>query len=71
MGLPPDADLAREIESLNALLGLPANLSELGVTKDMIPDLAEQSLADLSTMTAPRKPTIDDYVSLFEEAMAG
>jgi 4-hydroxybutyrate dehydrogenase len=69
MGLAPTADLASEIESLNASIGLPANLSDMGVTKDMIPGLAEQALADLSTMTTPRKPSLEDYAWLFEQAM--
>ena len=69
MGLEPASDLPAEIEALNANLGLPANLSEMGVAKDMIPGLAEQALADLSTMTTPRKPSLEDYASLFEQAM--
>jgi alcohol dehydrogenase class IV len=35
----------------------------------MIPSLAVQALADLSTMTTPRKPSLEDYASLFEQAM--
>jgi alcohol dehydrogenase class IV len=40
MGLAPDADIASEIEKLNRDLGMPASLSEMGVTNHDIEGLS-------------------------------
>ena len=36
MGLSPDADLAKAVEELNAAIGLPKGLAEMGLTEDWI-----------------------------------
>lgn len=69
MGLAPGQDLAEAITALNAALGLPANLRDMGVTDDQIPNLAEQANADHTNPTNPRPAGVADYVTLFEEAM--
>lgn len=67
--LGPSVDLADMIEDLNAKLGLPKNLGEMGLTTDRLPDLVPEALDDLATATNPVKPTADDYARLFEEAI--
>ena len=68
-GLPEGADLADEVAALNARLGLPANLGEMGVTADMIPALVPQAVADHTTATNPRPLTGQDYHRLFMETL--
>jgi len=68
-GLPADADLAAEVEALNARIGLPANLREMGVTEEVIPAMVKGALADHSTASNPRMPSAEDFQSLFEAAM--
>jgi hypothetical protein len=67
--LPADADLAEEVEKLNARLGLPANLREMGVTDDVLPAMVEGAVADHSTPSNPRPASAADFEALFEAAM--
>lgn len=69
MGLPEGTDLADAIADLSADLGLPKNLSEMGVPRECLPLMAERAMADHSTATNPRPLTVEDYRRLFEEAM--
>jgi len=69
MGLPEDADLAVEIESLNKRLGLPGGLREMGARKEWIPDLAVAATKDHTNATNPRNATAADYEALFNQAM--
>ena len=68
MGLPDEADLADELDRLNAGLGIPSGLASLGVTEEMFPWLVERALADHSTPTNPRQPTAEDYRALLAQA---
>ena len=69
MGVGPHADPAEEIRKLNAALGLPANLAEMGVTEAMIPALAEHAAKDVCTFTNPRGATAADYEALYQIAL--
>ena len=69
MGVPESTDLPDFIEELNRTIGLPNNLTEMGVTEDMIPGLAEHSMADPSNATTPRLPSQVEWEKLFVEAM--
>ena len=69
LGLEPDADLSDFIAGLNARLGLPANLREMGVTDEMIPAMVEGALVDHTSATNPRPASREDYEALFAEAM--
>jgi len=68
-GLPADADLAGEVEKLNARLGLPANLREMGVTDDVLPAMVAGAVVDHSTPSNPRPAAAEDFEALFEAAM--
>lgn len=69
-GLKPGADLARFIEDMNARLGLPKNLSAMGVTQQQIAGLIEPALADHCSATNPRKMTAADMEGLFRAALS-
>ena len=62
-------NLATEIEKLNEKIGMPSNLSEMGVTEDMIPDLIAHAMTDPSNITTPRVPSLEEWEKLFLEAM--
>ena len=70
MGQPADADPAEVIRQLNAELGLPANLKEMGVQNDAVEGLAEHAAKDVCTFTNPRPASAADYQQLFEVALA-
>jgi len=69
MGKDENVDLADEIEKLNATIGLPEGLGEMGVTEAMIPQLVAHSMTDPSNATTPRLPTQEEWEKLFLEAM--
>lgn len=68
MDLPAGTDMAAAIEALNAELGLPANLKEMGLPAEHLPAMVEGALADHSNATNPRPATQADYEALFAEA---
>ena len=47
MRLLPNADVASEIEQLNADIGLPGSLSEMGLSEDLIEDMVPHAVSDL------------------------
>jgi len=69
MGLDTDADPAEFIRTLNADMGLPANLGEMGVSCDAIPALTEHAIKDVCTFTNPRPCSTAEYEELFEVAI--
>ena len=69
LGLEPGADLSDFVTGLNARLGLPANLREMGVTDEMIPAMVEGALVDHTSATNARKASREDYLALYAEAM--
>ena len=70
MGIDAGADPADHIRDLNSELGLPANLSEMGVQSDAIPALAQHAAKDVCTFTNPRPCTAEQYEALFAVALA-
>ncbi|MGD1934114.1 MAG: iron-containing alcohol dehydrogenase [Candidatus Phaeomarinobacter sp.] len=68
MGLAANADLADEIEALNARIGIPKNLGEMGVSMDT-PGIVENAVTDVSTFTNPRPLEASDFEKLFEQAI--
>lgn len=69
MGLPATADLADFISDLNQSLGLPACLRDMGVGPEHLENLAEHAMADLNSLTNPRKPCAEDYQRLFVDVL--
>lgn len=70
MGISESTDLAGFIEELNKKIGLPSNLSKMGVTEDMIPWLVDHSTTDPSNQTTPRLPSKDEWERLFLDSMS-
>jgi alcohol dehydrogenase class IV len=70
MGLAADADPADFIRDLNGKIGLPANLSEMGVTAAAVGDLAAHAAKDVCNFTNPRPCSAEEYESLFDTALA-
>lgn len=58
-----------EIENLSRAVGIPEHLSELGITRDDIPALAEQAITDVCTPGNPRPVTKEDIISLYNEIL--
>lgn len=64
-----DATLADALDRLNRDLGVPAKLSDLGVTHDVFPWICERALADHSHQTNPCSLDADDYAAILESVM--
>jgi len=69
MGLTRNADLAAEIEGLNARLGLPRSLRTMGVPESIIPEMADKAEKDHSTPTNPCPCSAADYAALMRESI--
>jgi hypothetical protein len=63
-GEAPDVAVAR----LNQRLGMPAGLTAMGVTEDMLRPVAEDAMKDHCHATNPRLATPDDYVAILRES---
>ena len=70
MTLEEAADAAcTEIENLSKLVGIPAHLSELGITEKDIDALADQAIEDVCTPGNPRPVTREDIVALYKKIL--
>lgn len=69
MGVPADMGLDKAIEELNAKLGLPANLRDMGITDDMVPGMIEHAMVDPTTPTNARPVDAAAYEALYADAM--
>lgn len=61
--------LVEEIKNLNAEIGIPATLSEVGVTADLIPKLAADTMKSGNVLSNPRQSTEKDIVALFQKLL--
>lgn len=66
LGLALDADLAAWIAGLVARIGLPANLTQMGVPRSVVPAISEAAVKDHSTASNPRPATATDYAAMLE-----
>lgn len=68
MRLAPGADPAEAIAALNVRLGLPAGLQAMGVSRDVLPGIAQAAMKDHCHATNPRAATAEDYLRMLEES---
>jgi 4-hydroxybutyrate dehydrogenase len=69
MGLRNGADIPEAIRDLNARLGLPKGLAELGVQREWFDKIVTGAMADHCHKTNPRIATPDDYMDLLAASM--
>ena len=67
MGLAPSVSIDQFVEELNRKLNLPKSLSEMGVTREMLPAMAEGAMKDHSSASNPRPLQKTDFEFLFNE----
>ncbi|MCG8441501.1 MAG: iron-containing alcohol dehydrogenase [Caulobacterales bacterium] len=69
IGLRAQDDLAEWAARLNADLGMPRTLSEMGVGRDVVADMAAKAARTHLSATNPRPATAQDYEGLLEAAL--
>jgi alcohol dehydrogenase class IV len=67
--LSADADLAQHIFDFNARIGLPARLSDLGVTEAHWPSTRDYAVSDIATLSNAIPFTGAEYDQLFQRAL--
>lgn len=63
------AEAAELVHQLNITLGLPTQLSAVGVTADLIPPMAAHAIRDLNWTTNPRPMTEADMAALYQAVL--
>jgi len=61
--------LVDAIRKLNAELGIPATLTEVGVTEDKLPEMCADTMKSGNVLTNPRQSTIKDIEMLYRKTM--
>ena len=69
MGVANTSDLPQALRDMNARLGLPTGLSQLGVSSSMFSNIIAGALADHCHKTNPRLASDADYADLLEQSM--
>ena len=69
MGLPLGGDIPDAIRDMNARLGLPKGLAEMGVKRDMFEQIIKGAMADHCHKTNPRIASVQDYVEMLEASL--
>ena len=69
MGLRSEGDVPEAIRDMNARLGLPKGLAELGVQREWFDKVITGALADHCHKTNPRVATADEYRALLDASM--
>jgi alcohol dehydrogenase class IV len=69
MGLGSASDLPDAIRDMNARLGLPKGLAEMGVQRDWFPKIVKNALADHCHKTNPREASAQDYERMLAESL--
>ena len=58
-----------EIDNLSRMVGIPAHLSERGITEKDIDALADQAILDVCTPGNPREVTREDIVNIYRQIL--
>jgi alcohol dehydrogenase class IV len=69
MGLAAGGDVAEAIKDMNARLGLPKGLAEMGVRTDQFDQVIKGALADHCHKTNPRIASAEDYREMLAQSM--
>jgi hypothetical protein len=73
IGLPgcdaAGTELAAALRALNARIGLPSGLAEMGVTPDLFERVIDGAMADHCHKTNPRPASRDDYRAMLDASM--
>lgn len=73
-GLSPEERAMRLVsivEEMNAAVGVPTSLSELGVTPDAVEQMAEDALQGNAQITNPCIATKEDVIAIYNNAIRG
>jgi alcohol dehydrogenase class IV len=69
MGLGSGGDVAQAIKDMNARLGLPKGLAEMGVRADQFDQVIKGALADHCHKTNPRIASAEEYREMLAQSM--
>lgn len=69
MHLDQPGDIGEAIRDMNARLGLPRGLAEVGVTEDLFEKIIDGAMADHCHKTNPRLATREDYREMLAASM--
>ena len=69
MGLGSASDLGPAVRDMNARLGLPSGLREMGVHEGQFAKVIEGAMADHCHKTNPRLATAEDYEEMLAQSM--
>ncbi len=69
MGLQSASDIPDAIRDMNARLGLPTGLGELGVQRDWFDKIIQGALADHCHKTNPREASREDYERMLADSL--
>ncbi len=61
--------LTEAIKKLNKEIGIPASLSEVGVTEDKIPAMALDAMKSGNVLVNPRQTNLRDVEALYHKAL--
>ena len=60
--------VVNSVQDLSKRLRIPQTLGEIGIPREMLPQLAAQAINDICTAGNPREVTIEDIVRIYESA---
>ncbi|MGF6767802.1 4-hydroxybutyrate dehydrogenase [Paraburkholderia sp. GAS199] len=69
MGVGSASEVASSLKAMTRRLGLPTGLGELGVTREMFPEIVKGALKDHSHKTNPRVASEEDYLAMLEASL--
>ncbi len=71
-GMSDEEGAAAAVEAIKQLakdVGIPANLTELGVKEEDLTKLSQNALKDACGLTNPKQATLEEIIAIFKEAM--